>query len=136
MQKILANYSLAPVIIALVTGSEHHITQEQWRVMRSTGTSYLVAISGLHIGLVASIVLSLVQFLWRRSRKLPLILPAKEAGVIFGLVVGFIYGAISGFSIPTQRALVMLTSFSVITLMRRNTPLWNAWLWSVFLILL
>lgn len=135
MQQVLAAYKLAPVIIALVTGSEHDITQEQWRVMRSTGTSYLVAISGLHIGLVASIVSALVQFLWRRSRKLPLILPAKEAGVVFGLVIGFVYGAISGFSIPTQRALVMLTSFSVITLMRRNTPLWNAWLWSVFLIL-
>ena len=136
MHQALANYPLAPVIIALVTGSEHDITPEQWRVMRGTGTSYLVAISGLHIGLVASIVLSLVQWLWRRSRRLPLMLPAKEAGVIVGLIIGFIYGAISGFSVPTQRALVMLGSFSVVTLLRRNTPLWNAWLWSVFLVLL
>lgn len=127
---------LAPIIIALVTGSENEITQNQWDVMRNTGTSYLVAISGLHIGLVASIVLVLVRFLWCRSRRLPLVMPAREAGIIAGLFVGFIYGAISGFSIPTQRALVMLVMFSLAALFRRHTQLWNAWLWSLFLVLI
>lgn len=136
MESILRFDELAPIIIALITGSEHTITKTQWEVMRNTGTSYLVAISGLHIGLVAAIVLVAVQFLWRRSKKLPLILPAREAGIIAGLFVGFIYGAISGFSIPTQRALIMLVTFSLATLMRRNTGSWNAWLWSLFLVLI
>lgn len=136
MQAALYSDELTPIIIALVTGSENEITQQQWEVMRNTGTSYLVAISGLHIGLVASIVLVLVQFLWRRSKHLPLIMPAREAGVVAGLFVGFVYGAVSGFSIPTQRALVMLIMFSLAALLRRNTQVWNAWLWSLFLVLI
>lgn len=136
MQQVLKQDELASIIVALVAGAASEITQKQWTVMRNTGTSYLVAISGLHVGLVASIVLVLVQFLWRQSKRLPLILPAREAGIIAGLAVGFIYGAISGFSIPTQRALVMLVMFSLAALLRRNTQLWNAWLWSLFIVLL
>ena len=136
IQTILRFDELTPIIIALVTGSENEITKSQWEVMRNTGTSYLVAISGLHIGLVASIVLVLVQFLWRQSKRLPLMMPAREVGIIVGLVVGFFYGAISGFSIPTQRALVMLVAFSLAALLRRHTQLWNAWLWSLFLVLI
>ncbi len=136
MEQSLARDELTPIIIAFATGAEDKITQGQWQVMRETGTSYLVAIAGLHIGLVASIAFIFVQFLWRFSRRLPLIIPAKEAGIIFGLLVGFIYGAVSGFSIPTQRSLVMLVIFSLAILLRRHTKAWNAWLWSLFLVLI
>jgi len=136
MERALVFEPLTPVIIAFVTGAEDKITDRQWQVMRATGTSYLVAISGLHVGLVASLVLILVQFLWKLSSCLPLLLPAREAGVIAGLVVGFGYGAISGFSVPTQRALVMLVMFSMMVLSRRNSLSWNAWLWSLFLVLI
>lgn len=136
MAQALNADDLAPLIIALVTGAEDKITQSQWQVMRDTGTSYLVAISGLHIGLVASIVFIFMQFLWKFSRCLPLILPAREAGIIGGLIIGFIYGMVSGFSIPTQRALVMLVMFSLMILLRRHTKSWNAWLWSLFLVLM
>ena len=136
MDQVLTSNELSSVIIAFVTGAEDRITQQQWRVMRDTGTSYLVAISGLHIGLVASLIFIFVQFLWKFSSRLPLHLPAREAGVIAGLVVGFIYAAVSGFSIPTQRALVMLVMFSFVILLRRYTQSWNAWLWSLFLVLI
>ncbi len=136
MAEVLSDEELAPIIIAFASGAQDKITQPQWQVMRDTGTSYLVAIAGLHIGLVASIAFLLAQFLWRLSRRLPLIIPAKEAGIIVGLVFGFIYGAVSGFSIPTERSLVMLVMFSFAVLMRRNTKSWNAWLWSLFLVLI
>lgn len=135
IQQTLSSNRLMPIIIALVTGSEHEITQTEWEIMRNTGTSYLVAISGLHIGLVAAIVLTIIQFLWRKIKRLPLILPAREAGIIAGLFAGFVYGAVSGLSIPTQRALVMLSVFSLTSLLRRHTQPWNAWLWSLFLVL-
>lgn len=136
MEQVLNFDELTPVIIAFVTGAEDKITQDQWRVMRDTGTSYLVAISGLHVGLVASLALGFVGFLWKFSKYLPLILPAREAGVVVGLLIGFIYGAVSGLSIPTQRALVMLVMFSLVVLGRRYTQSWNAWLWSLFLVLI
>lgn len=135
MEQVLGPDPLMPVIIAFVTGTEDKIIQEQWQVMRDSGTSYLVAIAGLHIGLVASITFIFIQFLWRLSRILPLVMPAKEAGIIVGLLMGFIYGAVSGFSVPTQRSLVMLVMFSLAVLLRRHTKSWNAWLWSLFFVL-
>ncbi|MBU0744014.1 MAG: DNA internalization-related competence protein ComEC/Rec2 [Gammaproteobacteria bacterium] len=135
MDQALISDPLAPLIIAFVTGFEDRITQSQWQVMRDTGTSYLVAISGLHVGLVASIVFVFAQFLWRFSSRLTLLLPAREAGIIIGLFIGLLYSAVSGLSIPTQRALVMLLMFSLVVLFRRYSKSWNAWLWSLFLVL-
>lgn len=136
MEQALISEELMPIIIAFVTGAEDKITQAQWQIMRDTGTSYLVAIAGLHIGLVASVAFVFTQYLWRLSGILPLIMPAKEVGIIVGLLMGFIYGAVSGFSIPTQRSLVMLVMFSLAVLLRRHTKSWNAWLWSLFLVLI
>jgi competence protein ComEC len=136
ISSVLPDEKLASIIIAFVTGYEDKISQEQWKVMRDTGTSYLVAIAGLHIGLVATIAFLFIQFVWRFLRWLPLIIPAKEAGIVGGLVFGFIYGVVSGFSIPTQRSLVMLVMFSLAILFRCRAQSWNAWLWSLFIVLI
>jgi competence protein ComEC len=136
LQSVLLSDPLAPIITALTIGINSGIKQSQWEVLRNTGTNYLVAISGLHIGLVAGVILMLVQFLWRRSKKLPLVLPAREAGIVAGLIAGVMYAAISGFSVPAQRALIMLVVFSLSTLLRRHTHPWNAWLLALFFVLL
>ena len=134
IENVLRFDSLLSIVVALTIGVTNQITKIQWEVLRNTGTSYLVAISGLHIGLIASVILVLVQFLWRRIGGLVLFLPAREAGVVAGLFMGVLYAAVSGFSVPAQRALVMLIVFSLATLLRRQTQLWNAWLWSLFLV--
>ncbi len=134
--KILPQNNLAAPIVAMVLGFEDTIDQETWRILRETGTSYLVAISGLHIGLVASLVLVLIQFLWRCSSILPLIIPAREAGVLGGLGLSLVYAAISGLSIPTKRALVIVVIFSIRTFLRQRNSSWEAWLWSLFIVLL
>ncbi|MGH8555832.1 MAG: ComEC/Rec2 family competence protein, partial [Gammaproteobacteria bacterium] len=41
------------VLTALVIGTQDAIGPEQWQVFNRTGTSHLVSISGLHIGLIA-----------------------------------------------------------------------------------
>ena len=82
LERSLKSDSLAPIITAFVTGFESRITKSQWKVLRDSGTSYLVAISGLHIGLVATIIFILFGFLWKRFYRLPLILPARDAGII------------------------------------------------------
>jgi competence protein ComEC len=98
----------AGMMLALVTGDRSAITPAQWRVMRRTGTTHLMAISGLHIGLVAGLAFFAGQALWRFSRRGLLWLPAPKAGAILALVAAVMYAALAGFSIPTQRALIMV----------------------------
>jgi competence protein ComEC len=123
----LANESLSGLISALAVGVRDTITDEQWDVLRGTGTNHLFAIAGLHIGLVSGIVYFIVHFLWRRSALLPLYLPAPKAGAIAALLAALLYSALAGFSLPTQRASIMLALFFVAKLCNKTLPAWRAW---------
>jgi len=126
INRSLFNNPFSGIINALVVGDQSSITLTQWQILRDTGTSYLVAIAGLHIGLAAAIVFFFVKFLWRRSERLTLFLPALYAATIAGLIVAVIYSAISGWSIPTERALTMFAVFSLALLLKRNlAPAWT-----------
>lgn len=127
---------LTGIITTLVIGDQGGILPEQWQVFRNTGTSYLMAISGLHIGFVGTILFFLVQFCWRRSEKLLLFMPAIHAAAIAGLLAASIYGILSGLSVPTQRAIIMLLTFTSILLLRRNSGGYDALLFTLLIIIL
>ena len=107
------------VIQGLTTGIRHNITQDKWQVLRLTGTSHLLAISGLHIGLATAIGFFIFRFLWRLQSKNLLLLTATEAGVIGGFIFALFYASLAGFSIPTQRALIMVTTVMIALIIRR-----------------
>ncbi|WP_369158353.1 DNA internalization-related competence protein ComEC/Rec2 [Candidatus Thiodiazotropha sp. LNASS1] len=108
---------------ALAIGDKRGIGTEQWRVFSTTGTNHLVAISGLHIGIVAGWLLFVSQWLWRRSERLTLRIPAIKAGSVVALAGAFVYAALAGFSLPTQRALLMLfTTLGSVILGQRVQP--------------
>lgn len=102
----LPDSELRGLLLALAIGDRSEISDEQWKVLNGTGTNHLVAISGLHIGLVAGIVFFLFKKIFRIKRLL-LIIPAHKAAAIFALTAAIFYAMLAGFSIPTQRALIM-----------------------------
>ncbi len=53
------------ILQALSTGDHTGITSHQWEVFRSTGTIHLMVISGLHVGIVAALVLGGIISLMR-----------------------------------------------------------------------
>ncbi|MCL5261401.1 MAG: DNA internalization-related competence protein ComEC/Rec2 [Gammaproteobacteria bacterium] len=126
----------AGIISALLVGDENAISTSEWQLLRATGTSYLVAISGLHIGFVATIGFLLIQFFWRRVSKLTLWLPSQRIGAIAAFFAGLIYAAISGFSIPTQRSLLMLIVFLGAIFFKRHFTSWHTFSLALFCVLL
>ena len=109
LASVLHDSPVAGIIMALVVGDRSAIGAEQWQHLQHTGTNHLMAISGLHIGLVAGLTFLLGQRLWRYSGRGMLWLPAPKAGALLALVSALGYAALAGFSIPTQRALIMVT---------------------------
>lgn len=97
------------ILIALAMGERSGITKEQWQVFRATGTSHLVAISGLHIGLLAGFIYFIVLRLWPYIRSAALKLASPRAAALSALVIAAFYAALSGFAVPSQRALIMLS---------------------------
>lgn len=112
----LAQARHAGVIAALVIGEQRGIAKSDWEVFRRTGVSHLVAISGLHIMMVAGLFGRAMLALWRRSfwlaryfpMPLPLYLPAQKAALLASVAAAIAYVALAGFGIPAQRALTML----------------------------
>ncbi|GMR07651.1 MAG: DNA internalization-related competence protein ComEC/Rec2 [Gammaproteobacteria bacterium] len=96
------------LVSALAIGQRDRVSPQQWDVLRATGTSHLMAISGLHIGLVAMFIYFLTKFVWRNIPRVPLYVPAQKVAAIAALIAAVIYAALAGFSVPTQRALVMV----------------------------
>ena len=96
------------LVQALVLGDRGGLTPVQWEVFSRTGTSHLIAISGLHVGLVAGFVFVLARWLWARSAPLARWLAAPRAAAIGALMAATGYAGLAGFAISTQRALVML----------------------------
>lgn len=108
------------MIQALAIGLRQQISSGQWDVLVKTGTNHLMAISGLHVGLVAGLAFFLSNWLWRRSTQLLQILPASKAGATAAMLAALVYAALAGFSVPTQRALIMVVVFMLALIWQRH----------------
>jgi competence protein ComEC len=111
-QRFLAELPEAPyvgVLAALAIGDQRVIPGEQWEMFRRTGVTHLVSISGLHVTMVAALCAMLANFLWRRSERLMLRLPAQKAAVAVGWLAALAYTVLAGFEVPAQRTLYMLS---------------------------
>ena len=120
IDKAVPDSAFGGVLKALVVGVRHDIPDVQWQLMTETGINHLMAISGLHIGLVAGLGFFLGQWFWRRSSWLLLRWPAAKAGAVVSLLFALLYAALAGFAIPTQRALVMLVVVMLSLLLQRQ----------------
>ena len=96
------------LVSALILAEKTDVSKVQWDTLRATGTSHLMAISGLHIGLVASGGFLLVWLIWYCFPTLNLYVPARVAGSALGMVLAVAYALLAGMTIPTQRALLMV----------------------------
>lgn len=104
---------------ALAVGDRRALDEALWERLRATGTSHLMAISGLHVGLAAGLGAALGHLIFRLFPALALILPRRHLALLFGLPVAAFYAALAGFAVPTQRALFMLTVAAIALMARR-----------------
>jgi competence protein ComEC len=96
------------MVVALVLGETGSLTPDDWEVLTLTGTSHLIAISGFNIGMIAVVLIGATRWLWRRSAWLTQRLATPRAGAVVGMMAALGYAGLAGFSISTQRALIML----------------------------
>lgn len=159
-QQPTAQRQLGGLLTALAFGERSGISQQQWQVLTATGTQHLMAISGLHIGLVAGFSYLFAWYLLRlipiakfrefkNSRdnlpdrafnNLPIVAFALKRNyllfpIVFSAIVSFIYAYLAGFSLPTIRALIMLVIFAISRLMAIKLSLTTLMLLTVFFII-
>ncbi len=113
IQSALAGAPYAGVLAALAIGDQRAIPQAQWQIFTRTGVNHLMSISGLHVTMIAGLAYALVYYLWRRSARLTLRLPARKAAVVAGLIAALMYAWLSGFAVPAQRTVYMLAVVAI-----------------------
>ncbi len=118
-QRLLGQFPDQPdaagTVLALLTGDRAGISPAAWERYARTGITHLVAISGVHITLVAWLVGYLFQGIWRRTPGALSRVSALRMGGLAGWLAAGGYVLLAGAEVPAQRTLLML---GVILLMR------------------
>lgn len=130
----LRNTAVTGLAVAVALGDRSMLGERQQDILRVTGTTHLLAISGLHIGMVAG-------FGWVLGAAIYRVLPGPARSSGWGwraaLAVSFAatYSTLAGFAIATQRALLMLLMVLVLRLTGRVSKLGAALAWAITLLL-
>jgi len=123
MQPGLTGLEHAGVLLAITLGDRSRIDPAAWQTLVATGTNHLMAISGLHIGLVALLGYLVAGGPWRSLTRFRPDIPRPVFQAVFALVLATVYAALAGFALPTVRALVMLViALGALCLRRRVRP--------------
>lgn len=135
-ENILNDNSMLGPMLAIALGDKSLLTDQQWQLLQTSGTVHLLIVSGLHIGLVASIGFAIGHHIAKilslyRQRYLPA-LP-----VVLSISLACFYAALAGFSLPTQRALIMTLVANLIWLLGKHRSPWiGYWLAMVLVLML
>lgn len=121
----LDNKNAAAILVALVTGKKEVIPLKLRDLFSQTGASHILAISGLHLSILALGFFFLFYTLLARLPGALLTGTAKKTAGILTLVPLLAYAVFSGFSPSTQRAFIMITSFMICLLMEKEDHLLN-----------
>jgi competence protein ComEC len=109
------------ILVALMTGQRKAIRDEDWRALRESGLAHMLAISGLHVGMVAGVLFFFSRLFMAFSPALALHRPIKKYAAVIALIGACLYTVIVGATIPTQRAL-MMTALVMIAILLDRSP--------------
>lgn len=115
------------LVVALITGDQGLLTTEDRQIFADTGIAHLVAISGLHITLLALVAGRGFGLLWRQSSTLLTYCSPQLVGSLFGITFALAYALASGWAVPAQRTILMLTILYLHKLSGLRVGVWNVW---------
>lgn len=132
LQSTLSAYQWGPVILGLGMGERLSVSREIKNLMRETGTMHLMAISGLHIALAASVI-------WFLARGIQFFLPGRwiiwQIPLLAGLIFAAFYAWLTGLQPPALRTAIALVVLAALKMSGRQWSPWQVWLTCVAAIL-
>jgi competence protein ComEC len=124
------------VAAALMVGERGAIPDNVRDAMQKSGLAHLLAISGLHVGLVAGFVFFALRVLLAASPRLVLRYPVKKWAAVAALGAAFVYLMLAGATIPTQRAFIMTGLILVAVMLDRRGISMRLVAWAAAIVLL
>ncbi|HDR2535971.1 TPA: ComEC family protein [Enterobacter ludwigii] len=124
LQQRLSAFHWGAVMLGLGMGERLEVRREIKDLMRDTGTLHLMAISGLHIALAASIV-------WLLARGLQFLMPGHwihwQIPLLAGLFFAAFYAWLTGLQPPALRTVIALAVLAALRIGARQWSPWQVW---------
>lgn len=108
------------VLNALIIGDRTRISETTRQNFNRAGVAHLLAISGLHIGIVATVAFAFSNWLMCWFKPLLWRAWTRKAAALMSLPPVIAYGVVAGLSPSTQRAVLMVSVFLMTFLMARE----------------
>lgn len=100
---------LGAIAAALITGDKAAIPEKVREDFINSGLAHILAISGLHLTIIAGVVFAVFRRGIALIPPLCLAFNSKKLAAVATIVMTFLYLVLSGFGIPAQRAFIMIT---------------------------
>lgn len=127
---------VAGVVLSLITGDRSQVPLALWERYVATGVVHLMAISGLHITLIAVVVAAGLRVLLGFVPGLALRLPPHKPALVAGFLAAWAYSLMAGYSVPTERTLIMLAVVLSMQALDRHLPAFQVLLLAMIAVLL
>lgn len=105
---------------AITTGDRSGMDKDTLEALRVSNLAHLLAISGLHMGLLTGFVFAAMRFAFAAWPRAALDWPTKKIAALGAMAAGAVYLALSGGSVSTERAFIMVSAMFVAVLADRR----------------
>ncbi len=109
----------AGIATALISGDRGGIPEAQKEAMRGAGLAHVLAISGMHMAIMAGAIYYALRLMLVAVPGLALRVPVKKWAAFAALAGALAYLLISGGSVATQRAFIMTAVFLIAVMLDR-----------------
>lgn len=125
MRRMVPDDKAYATLVAITLGDKKQLPQELKEAYGKSGAMHILALSGLHMGVIYLFVTTLFSFLNFSYR-------TRILRSIFSMALILAYGYITGFPPSVQRAIIMLFIYNMLTLSGRRSSRYNIILISAF----
>jgi competence protein ComEC len=115
----------AALLKALILGERQDIRKSLREPFQAAGVAHVLAVSGLHIGLVAWISFALFKGMLSLSYRLTLQTDVRKVAALLTCLPVVAYTAIAGFQVSSQRAMMMALAFLFSMVWDREKEVWS-----------
>jgi competence protein ComEC len=123
------------LIRALLLGEKQGIAPEEREAFQAAGLAHVLAVSGLHVGLVAWLAFSAIRWILSRSCRLLLAVDVRKVSALAACLPVTVYALAAGFHVSTQRALIMVLAYLLSVAAGREKDVWSTLCLAALLIL-
>ncbi len=132
-----SSFEFIALFQTLSIGDKTLLKPDLKKLFVDTGTAHLLVISGLHVGLLSLLFYFLASRLWLvLNRQFKTRLNQRDFAVIWAWSSALVYAALAGFSLPTLRALIMLSLLYFAFIRRQKNSFLNVFCAALILVLL